>query len=55
MRKRCNGVPIRWLGGVVSISVGGGMLLACLLPNCVFLIGIGLICCGAKLVCQNRR
>ena len=41
MRRRCNGAPIKWLGGVVLIAIGLGMLLACLIPKCVFLIGMG--------------
>ena len=40
MRRRCNGTPIKWLGGVVLIAIGLGMLLACLIPKCVFLIGM---------------
>ena len=40
MRRRCNGAPIKWLGGVVLIAIGLGMLLACLIPKCVFLIGM---------------
>ena len=40
MRRRCNGAPIKWLGGVVLIAIGLGMLLACLIPKCVFLNGI---------------
>ena len=43
MRRRCNGAPIKWLGGVVLIAIGLGMLLACLIPKCVFLIGMGFV------------
>ena len=47
MRRRCNGAPIKWLGGVVLIAIGLGMLLACLIPKCVFLIGMGFVGLGA--------
>ena len=46
MRRRCNGAPIKWLGGVVLIAIGLGMLLACLIPKCVFLIGMGFVGLG---------
>ena len=39
MRRRCNGAPLKWLCGVVMAALGLGMLLACLLPRCVLLIG----------------
>ncbi len=54
MRRRCNGAPIKWLGGVVLTAVGLGMLLACLIPKCVFLIGIPLVVLGLWLISQNR-
>lgn len=46
MRRRCNGAPIEWLCGLLLIAVGLGMLLACLIPKCVYLVGIGLIGLG---------
>lgn len=55
MRRRCNGAPIRWLGGVILIAIGVGMFLACLIPKCVFLIGALLIGAGIWLISQNRR
>ena len=48
MRRRCNGAPIKWLGGVVLIAIGLGMLLACL-------IGMGFVGLGVWLISQNRR
>ena len=53
MRRRCNGTPIKWLGGVVLIAIGLGMLLACLIPKCVFLIGMGFVGLGVWLISQN--
>ena len=50
MRRRCNGAPTEWLCGLLLIAVGGGMLLACLIPKCVYLVGIGLIGLGCWLV-----
>lgn len=55
MRRRCNGAPIKWLGGVVLIAIGVGMFLACLIPKCVFLIGALLIGVGIWLISQHRR
>ena len=50
MRRRCNGAPTEWLCGLLLIAVGTGMLLACLIPWCVYLIGILLVCLGCWLV-----
>ncbi len=50
MRRRCNGAPTKWLGGVILIAIGVGMLLACLIPKCVFLIGALLIGAGVWLI-----
>lgn len=50
MRRRCNGAPTQWLLGVILIAIGIGMLLACLLPQCTFLIGGGLIGLGTWLI-----
>lgn len=50
MRRRCNGAPMQWLLGILLIAVGVGMLLACLIPKCVFLIGAILIAIGVWLV-----
>ncbi len=50
MRRRWRGRPICWLGGMVLIAVGAGMLLACLLPKCVFLIGCIFIAAGVCLI-----
>lgn len=55
MRRRCNGAPIRWLGGVVLIAIGLGMFFACLIPKCVFLIGMIFVGLGVWLISQNRR
>lgn len=54
MRRRCHGAPIEWLGGVLLIAVGVGMLLACLIPKCVFLIGAILIAIGFWLISKKR-
>ena len=40
---------------VVLIAIGLGMLLACLIPKCVFLIGMGFVGLGVWLISQNRR
>ena len=50
MRRRCNGAPMGWLCGVLLIAVGAGMLLACLIPKCVYLVGIFLVCLGCWLI-----
>ena len=50
MRRRCNGAPTQWLGGILLIAVGVGMLLACLIPKCVFLIGAVFIAIGVWLI-----
>ena len=50
MRKRCRGMPLQWLGGIILIALGMGMLLACLLPKCVVLIGLLLIGLGIWLL-----
>ena len=50
MRKRCRGMPLQWLGGLILIALGLGMLLACLLPKCVVLSGILLIGIGIWLL-----
>ena len=55
MRRRCNGAPIKWLGGVVLIAIGLGMLLAGLIPKCGLLIGMGVVGLGVWLSRQNRR
>lgn len=53
MRRRCNGAPIKWLGGVLLVAAGAGMVFACLLPACAFLVGVGMICGGVWLVKQR--
>ncbi len=55
MRRRCNGAPLKWLCGVIMAALGLGMLLACLLPRCVFLIGGLLLGCGIWLACKSKR
>ena len=50
MRKRCRGMPIQWLGGIILIALGLGMLLACFLPKCVVLSGLLLIGIGVWLL-----
>ena len=55
MRRRCNGAPIKWLGGVVLIAIGLGMLLACLIANCGVLIGLGVVGLGVWLSVLIRR
>lgn len=50
MRRRCNGAPTGWLGGLILIAVGVGMLLACLLPKCVFLFAVLFIAVGVWLI-----
>ena len=50
MRRRCNGAPTEWLCGVLLIAVGTGMLLACLIPKCVYLVGLALVGLGVWLV-----
>ena len=50
MRRRCNGAPTQWLGGLLLIAVGIGLLLACLIPKCVYLVGIFFVCLGCWLV-----
>ena len=54
MRRRCNGAPIKWLGGVVLIAIGLGMLIACLFPKCFCLIVMGFVGLGVWLISQNR-
>lgn len=55
MRRRCNGAPLQWLCGVVLAALGLGMLFACLLPKCVFLIGGLLLCGGIWLISKSRK
>ncbi len=55
MRRRCHGAPIQWLGGVLLTAFGLGMLLACLLPSCVFLIGVLLVGVGIWLISKSGR
>ncbi len=55
MRRRCNGAPVKWLGGIVLIAMGMGMLLACLIPKCVCLIGVLLVGAGVWLISQKKR
>lgn len=55
MRRRCNGAPTKWLGGIVLIAIGVGMFLACLIPKCVVLIGIGCVAAGGWLISQSGR
>ena len=50
MRKRCRPMPLQWLGGIILIALGLGMLLACLLPRCVILSGLLLIGIGIWLL-----
>ena len=53
MRKRCRGMPLQWLGGIILIALGLGMLFACLLPKCVVLIGTILIGLGIWLLVKG--
>lgn len=46
MRKRCGGMPMQYLIGLLCLAAGGGMLLACLIPKCVFITGVVFICLG---------
>lgn len=55
MRRRCYGLPIEWLGGLALISLGVGMILACLLPKGIFLIGALLIGIGVWLIGKGKR
>ena len=50
MRRRYPGAPVEWLCGLILIAVGVGMLLACLIPKCVYLVGIFLVCLGCWMV-----
>ena len=50
MRRRCNGAPIEWLCGLLLIAAGTGMLLACLIPKCVYLVGLALVGLGGWLL-----
>ena len=50
MRRRYHGAPVEWLCGLILIAVGVGMLLACLIPKCVYLVGIFLVCLGCWMV-----
>lgn len=50
MRRRCNGAPVQWLGGLILLSVGVGLLLACLIPKCVYLVGLVFVCLGCWLI-----
>ncbi len=54
MRKRCNGAPMQWLLGVILSAIGLGILLACLLPKCTFLLGALLVGIGVWLIQKNR-
>ena len=53
MRRRC--VSLKWLGGIVLIAMGMGMLLAYLIPKCVCLIGVLLVGVGVWLISQKKR
>jgi len=50
MRRRWNGAPMEWLFGLLLIAVGSGMLLACLIPKCVYIVGIVFVCLGCWLI-----
>ena len=50
MCRRCNGAPVQWLGGLILLSVGVGLLLACLIPKCVYLVGLVFVCLGCWLI-----
>lgn len=54
MRRRCHGMPIQWFAGLLLIAVGVGMLLACLIPKCVFVIGVLLIGVGGWLIYSQK-
>ncbi len=53
MRRRCNGAPTQWLLGIILIAIGTGILLACLLPECTFLIGALLMGIGVWLISKS--
>lgn len=50
MRRRCKGAPTRWLGGLGLAAAGLGMLLAWLLPCCIFPLGVILLLAGIWLM-----
>ena len=50
MRRRYRYSPIKWICGVVLVSVGIGMLLAVLIPYCIPLLAILFIGAGIWLI-----
>ena len=55
MRRRCQYSPIKWLCGIVLLSLGIGMLLAVLIPYCIPLLAILFIAGGAWLILTFKR
>ena len=50
MGKRCRRVSVRYLGGLLLLALGLGILLACILPYGALCLGLLLVCGGGWLL-----
>ncbi len=54
-RRRYQYSTLKWMGGIILISLGIGMFLAVLLPYCIPFLALLLIAAGIWLIIKVKR